>query len=132
MRDKAIIIIIMLLFLIVGFLLQIFFSKNKNKWVGLIIPILCFIFSITTVLSLSMYKNTEIIAEIEDIESVTAIDETIPLQSDKPPVSMLATVLPIFLICNIPTLILLAVYFDFKDKLKFRKKIDKMNVKDLE
>lgn len=49
-----------LVFLAGSIWLQIFLSKKQNKWLGLIIPLICFVFSIMAVLSLAMYTNTAI------------------------------------------------------------------------
>jgi signal transduction histidine kinase len=133
MLKTAIIIIVLLLFLAGSIWLQVFLSKTKNKWLGLIIPLICFIFSIITILSLSMYTNTGITSVTETINGVVVTDKTITSQSEKPSmISMLATVMPVFLISNIPTIIFLAIYFACREKLKLRNELDKMHVQDLE
>lgn len=133
MLKTAIIIIVLLLFLAGSIWLQVFLSKTKNKWLGLIIPLICFIFSIITILSLSMYTNTGITSVTETIDGVVVTGKTITSQSEKPSmISMLATAMPVFLISNIPTIIFLAIYFACREKLKLRNELDKMNVQDLE
>lgn len=133
MLKTAIIIIGLLLFLAGSVWLQVFLSKAKNKWLGLIIALICFIFSIITILSLSMYTNTGITSVTETIDGVVVTGKTITSQSEKPSmISMLATVMPVFLISNIPTIIFLAIYFACREKLKLRNELDKMNVQDLE
>lgn len=131
MQKTAIAIIVILLFLAGSIWLQIFLSKKNNKWLGLIIPLICFMFSIMIVFSLPMY-TTGITSVTETINGVVT-DKTITLQSEKPSIfSMLATVIPVFLISNIPTLIFLAIYSACREKLKLRNELDKMNVQDLE
>ncbi|MBE6069285.1 MAG: hypothetical protein E7211_16585 [Clostridium lundense] len=133
MLKTAIIIIVLLLFLAGSIWLQVFLSKAKNKWLGLIIPLICFIFSIITILSLSMYTSTGITSVTETIDGVVVTGKTITSQSEKPSmISMLATVMPVFLISNIPTIIFLAIYFACREKLKLRNELDKMNVQDLQ
>jgi TRAP-type C4-dicarboxylate transport system permease small subunit len=133
MQRTAIAIIVMLLFFAGGIWFQIFLSKKKNKWLGLIIPLICFMFSIMTVLSLSMYTNTGITSVTETIDGVKVTDKTTTLQSEKSNMlSMLATVVPVFLISNIPTIIFLVIYFACREKLKLRTELDKMNIQDLE
>lgn len=133
MQKRVIAIIVMLLFLAGSIWLQFFLSKKKNKWLGLIIPLICFMFSIMIVFSLSMYTNTGITSVTETINGAVITDKTITLQSDKPSIfSMLAAVIPVFLISNIPTLIFLAIYSACREKLKLRNELDKMNVQDLE
>ena len=41
------------------------------------------------------------------------------------------SVISTFLISNIPTIVLLAIYFGIREKMKIRSEIDKMNIKDL-
>lgn len=131
--EKTVIDMIIILFLLTGSIwLQIFLSKNRNKWLGLIIPLICFMFSITTVLSLVMFTNMESTLVTETINGVVVTDEVITLQSEKPSmISMLATATPVFIISNIPTVIFLAIYFACREKWKLRNELDKMNVQDL-
>jgi len=133
MQKTANVIIVMLLFLAGSIWLQIFLSKKKNKWLGLIIPLICFMFSIMTVLSLAMYTNTVITSVADTIDGAKLTDKTTILQSEKSGMlSMLATAVPVFLISNIPTIIFLAIYFAYREKLKLRTELDKMNIQDLE
>lgn len=129
----AIIISILLLFLTGSIWLQVFLSKTKNKWLGLIIPLICFIFSIITISNLVMYTSMKTVSQTGTIDGITVTDKIINEQSEKPSmISMIATVLPVFLISNIPTIIFLAIYFACRDKLKLRNELEKMNVQDLE
>lgn len=135
---------LILLILLAGSIwLQFFLSKKENKWLGLMIPAICFIFSIITVLSLSMYSITEatqysVVTEATQYSvingSETHIETSGPviLQLERPStMSMLVTALPVFLVTNIPTLIFLAIYFACREKLKTRTELDKMNIQDL-
>lgn len=131
MENEIISIVVILLFLVGSIWLQIFLSKKKNKWLGLIIPLICFLFSIMIVLSLSMYTNTGALVT-KTIDGVVVTDKTSTIQSEKPNmISMLSTVMPVFIIYNIPTLIFLAIYFACREKMKLRTELDKMNIKDL-
>lgn len=131
MLRTAISIIVLLLFLAGSIWLQIFLSKTKNKWLGLIIPLICFIFSIIIILNLSMFTTIRSTSMTQTIDGVVVTDIT--SQSEKPSkISMLVTVIPVFIISNIPTLIFLAIYFACREKLKLRNELDKMNVQDLE
>ncbi len=69
-----------------GILLQIFLSKKESKWLGFILPDMIYCFSLLTIFSLALTNNI-IWWEIFCL---------IPLT---------------FLLANIPTLILLAIYF---------------------
>lgn len=131
---KTVIFIIVLLLLLAGSIwLQIFLSKMKNKWLGLIIPLICFMFSLLIIFSLSMYTNTQITSATKTINGVVVADKGFTPQSEKPSmVSMLAAVIPLFLILNIPTLVFIVIYYACREKFKLRNELDKMNVQDLE
>jgi hypothetical protein len=130
------IIIIALLFLVFiagGIWLQIFLSKKQSKWLGLIIPFICFIFSIVAVLSLAMYTNTEITLVTESIDGVEVNNKTTILHQEQSNIlPMIATAVSVFLLYNIPTIIFLAIYIACREKLKLRSELDKMNIQDLD
>jgi hypothetical protein len=99
-------ILIAIIFLAGIIILQIFLSKRENKWLGLILPIINVIFSIIAVLNMAILGNESIIQIIfQDII--------------------------VFLLCNIPTIILIAIYLACREKFKKNKEIDKMNIQDL-
>lgn len=81
-------------------------SKMKNKWFGLILPILSFIYSLFLVLGIVTFE---------------AMGKG----------QILMTVISTLLVSNTPTIVLLALYFGIREKIKMRSEIDKMNIKDL-
>ena len=94
---------LMKLIVLVGIiLLQVYLSKKENFWYGLIIPILMFLSSVLFILQ------------------IVATDENILILISR---SMI--------FANIPTILLLLIYFTCRNKLKKHKDIDKMNIKDL-
>jgi energy-coupling factor transporter transmembrane protein EcfT len=128
--------IIFLLFLLLLFSgvvwLQIFLSKKNNKWFGLILPFICLMFSLLIVLNISTYSSIQTTVT-ETVDGVVISEETKQIESEKPGMlAILGTVLPVFLISNIPTLVLLAIYYASREKLKIRNQLDKMNIQDLE
>ena len=98
--------LILIITLVGTILLQIFLSKSNNKWFGLILPIINIVFSIMAVLGSAVYAGGEI-AEIAMRSFM------------------------IFLVCNIPTIILIAIYLSCREKFKKKKELDKMNIHDL-
>lgn len=133
MERTGLFIIISLLLLVGIVWLQIFLSKKQNKWVGLIIPLICFLFSILSVFSLSMYTTTNITSLTKTIDGVSVNQETTQRQTEKPSVGeMLAMAVPVFIVTNIPTLIFLAIYFACREKRKKNLELEKMNIQDLE
>ncbi len=102
--------IFFIIYLLLGALvvyLQIYFSKMKSRWMGLILPGLSLIISIIMVLNIA-----EPSANISTAQRI---------------VMMLSA----FLTSNIPTIIFLAIYAVVRQKLKRKLEIDKMNIKDL-
>ncbi|MGF3113973.1 hypothetical protein [Facklamia sp. P13055] len=101
----------LIMFIVYGALiiiLQILLSKLKNKWFGLILPSLSFVYS----MSLSL------------ILTITPLEQSDNMKSLMDFVSTL-------LVNNIPTFILLAIYFVMRKQLKISSQIEKMKIRDL-
>lgn len=96
--------LILLLLVVGGVLLQIFLSRRENKWLGLVLPLLTFLMSLLNVLS---------------IRDTGSISQNVLL--------VLVTVL----VGNIPTLVLLGIYWAVREKRRIKNQIDKMNLDDL-
>ncbi|MEG0943794.1 MAG: hypothetical protein RSD07_02260 [Angelakisella sp.] len=103
----TIMLLIIIALLVGGVFLQIFLSKKKNKWFGLILPAITFFYSMLMVLSIAAL-NGMTGGEIFMLFAST------------------------LLISNIPTIILLGIYFSCREKMKIRCQIDKMNIQDLD
>lgn len=99
--------IIVLVLIIGSFVLQFFLSKREGKWPGRILPIISFLFSLTVPLNYSVPHD-----------GVTA--------------GIIAQLLIITLLVNIPTAIYLTIYFACREKFKRRRQMDKMNIQDLD
>lgn len=106
MRNVLFIFVLFLLVVALVVWLQIFLSKMKNKWFGLILPILSFIYSLFMLLSIATFE---------------AMGKA----------QILMSLISTFLVSNIPTIVLLAIYFGIREKMKIRSEIEKMNIKDL-
>ncbi len=132
---KTVLTIAVLLILLAGSVcLQIFLSKTKNKGLGLIIPLICFLFSLFIVFSLTMFTgNIQTTSTTISSDGTIVTHKAAVLPAERPStISMVASALPVFLMSNIPTLLFLAIYFACREKWKLRKELDKMNVQDLE
>ena len=130
--------LIFLILIIIGIVfLQIFLSKKESKWLGLILPFLTFCFSLVAVAGIAVFttgasatmqeqilQNGEIIYETQEIATtaVGTADVT----------SAIATAIYAFLTYNIPTAILLAIYFACREKQKRNRDLEKMNIQDLQ
>lgn len=93
-----------LLLLVGGVLLQIFLSRRENRWPGLVLPLL------TLLSSLLLPLN------VMDTGSVSK--------------NILAVVVTL-LAGNIPTLVLLAIYWAAREKLRVRAQMEKMGKQDI-
>lgn len=102
-RFLAVALIVFLVLIVGGVALQIFLSRRKSKWLGLILPLLTFLYALALTLN------------------VTSIDGAFPW----------GALLAAFLLGNIPTLVLLAIYWAAREKFRVRDQIDKMNIDDL-
>lgn len=99
--------IFMLIALLAGTVfLQVFLSKRENKWPGLVLPIITFGCSLLVLLGMMAYEGDTV--------------GTIILR-----------IIEALIICNIPTFILLAIYFAVRKDKRKNKEINKMNIKDL-
>lgn len=93
-----------LVVLVGGILLQIFLSRRESRWPGLVLPLLTFLWSLLGPLN------------VMDTGSVS---------------QNVLTVLAALLAGNIPTLVLLAVYWAVREKRRVRDQIDKMKIDEL-
>lgn len=105
---------ILFLILIIGFIvLQVYLSKSENKYLGLILPGICFIFSILAVLNVAVFEKINSDTKMRMVHGSV--------------LGMFA----VFLIMNIPTAVLMAIYFGERKKYKKKSQLDKMNIQDL-
>ena len=103
MARVAITLVFVLALLVGGVFLQIFLSKRENRWPGLILPLLSFLYSLLMACSAVAYNGG------------------IPW----------GAILASLVLGNIPTVILLAIYAACRDRFRKRSELDKMNIKDL-
>ena len=96
--------LVLLVVVVGGILLQIFLSKRESKWPGLVLPAISFLWSLLYLFNLM------------DTGSV---------------VQNILTALLTVLLSNIPTLVLLAIYWAVREKRRKRSELDKMNIDDL-
>ena len=96
---------IILLGLLAGtILLQIFLSKRESKWPGLVLPAITFLYSVLMMLNVTAMETAR---------------------------AVIAALLSAFIMGNIPTLILLAIYFVCREKRRTQSEVDKMRISDL-
>lgn len=97
--------IIFVLIILGGLWLQMKLSKSTAKLPGLILPGLSFLSSLSALFGLAMFQKGFWAA--------------------------IGTVLPVFLMMNVPTLILYGIYHYYQSQNKMMSDIDKMKIQDL-
>lgn len=107
MRNITIMLFVVFALLVGGVFLQIFLSKMKSKWFGLILPTITFLYSLLMILSIAVYDT----------------------MSGGEIFMLIASA---FGLSNIPTVVLLGIYFGCREKMKIRAQLDKMNIQDLD
>lgn len=103
-RVIVVSLVILLAFVVGGVLLQIFLSKRESRWPGLVLPLLTFLSSLLLPLN------------VMDTGSVSR--------------NILAVAVTL-LAGNIPTLVLLAIYWAVREKLRVRDQMEKMGKQDI-
>ena len=103
-RGMIAFLVFVLVILVGGILLQIFLSKRESRWPGLVLPLLTFLWSLLGPLN------------VMDTGSVS---------------QNVLLVLVTLLAGNIPTLILLAIYWAVREKRRVKGQIDKMKIDEL-
>lgn len=103
-RTITVFLIVFLVFIVGGIFLQIFLSRRESRWPGLVLPLLAFLWSLLGPLN------------VMDTGSVSR---------------NVLLVLVTLLAGNIPTLILLAIYWAVREKRRVKDQIDKMKIDEL-
>ena len=98
--------LIVLLFIAGVIVLQVFLSKRESKWPGLVLPLIAFLFGLLYPLNM-----------VAPSEGVT--------------VGFIFQMILVWLLGNIPTIVLLAIYWSCRSKQRRNKQLEKMNIQDL-
>lgn len=96
-------VIVLLVLVAGGILLQIFLSRRQSRWPGLVLPGLTFLYSLLMVLG------------------AVAFNGEFPW----------GPILACLLLGNIPTIVLLAIYWAAREKFRVKSQMDKMKINDL-
>lgn len=137
--------------------LQVWLCKRKTRWLGLILPVLSFLFSLLLVFSLGAFgliqpgsggsmtldENGQVIQQTITENGMTTVYDgegnildqypALDAQEEQNRISMegLLAVGGIFLVCNIPTVVLGGIWLHYKNRRDFQDEIKKMNIQDL-
>ncbi len=105
---RTIIVLTFLVVLLVGsIVLQVFLSRRESPWPGLVLPGLSLLLSLIPLLNVAVLPGSGA-------------------------GNVLTALLLVFLLYNIPTLVLLVIYFACRGKYRRRREMEKMNAQDLE
>lgn len=118
-----IIFIVLFIALLAGVIyLQMRLSRSENKYVGLVLPIIFFILSLIIIFSYVGYYETETVVDgvVTRHHFITGME-----------VGDYFTLIFSFLIANIPTAILMAIYFGERSRMNTKKALEKMKIEDL-
>lgn len=102
-------ILLLIVFLLIGvggIFLQIFLSKKENRLLGLLLPVVTFLYSLVRILSMTISMTISTWADV-------------------------GLILRAFLVTNLSTLVLLAIYWICRDAARRKKQLEKMNIQDL-
>ncbi len=86
--------------------LQILFSKGESKWPGLVFPTISFLLALLYPLNMAAPAGSA-------------------------DAGFLVQMAVVWLIANIPTIVLLAIYFACREKYHRNRQLEKMNIQDL-
>ena len=106
MVGVFILIVLLLAFLVGMVMLQIYLSKRNSRWLGLILPGLCLMQSLVVVFNVAATPDMSIWTMVCQVASAA-------------------------LLGNIPTFVLLAIYFSCRDNQRRKHQMDKMQIQDL-
>jgi hypothetical protein len=107
--------------------LQVRLAKQNSKWPGLILPALTTGVSLIAAFGLAAFSVSPAITEI--VENGEVIRQYVDQPADI--WSMLFQVGSVVFICNIPTVVFLAIYVAYRSRLKQQHALEKMSLQDL-
>ena len=140
--------------------LQVWLCKRKTRWLGLILPVLSFLFSLLLVFSLGAFgliqpgsggsmtldENGQVIQQtVTENGMITTYDGEGNILDQYPDPDaqekqeaqeeifrrLLPSAVLLFLVGNIPTVVLGGIWLHYKNRRDFQDEIKKMNIQDL-
>jgi len=152
MNNATIAVSVVLIFFLAIFagviILQIFLSKKESKWAGLVLPFISLGISLMAVLGVLLFSVstvTEMPAVIENMEIINGENRFSPpndtettdyeyrmtTRTINSPLQIIVSAVYMFIMFNIPTGVLLAIYAACRGKRKKQRDLEKMSVQDL-
>jgi NADH:ubiquinone oxidoreductase subunit 5 (subunit L)/multisubunit Na+/H+ antiporter MnhA subunit len=120
------ILLVAVLAVIIGIvLLQIFLSKKENKWLGLILPLVSVVISLIAYLAVMQNTPHTAATMLTTLNGEIVRQETTVINETS---TIILRAVFIFILYNIPTTILLAIYKSCRGKRKSQRTFDTMSV----
>ncbi len=114
--------------------LEVWLSRRKSRWPGLIMPAITFMVSLFLALGVMLFSvggaATEVQVVDEETGEVVYQEQTVETEQDWT-LGDAAQLGLVLLVGNIPTFVLLGAYYIGREKLRREKMLEKMNIQDL-
>lgn len=114
--------------------LEVWLSRRKSRWPGLIMPAITFMVSLFLALGVMLFSvggaATEVQVVDEETGEVVYQEQTVEAEQDWT-LGDAAQLGLVLLVGNIPTFVLLGAYYIGREKLRREKLLEKMNIQDL-
>lgn len=114
--------------------LEVWLSRRKSRWPGLILPAVTLVLSLLMVLGFAVFSRGGATAEMQVIDQETGEivyqEQTVETEPDWT-LGDAAQLGVVLLVGNIPTFVLLGTYYIGREKLRREKMLEKMNIQDL-
>lgn len=114
--------------------LEVWLSRRKSRWPGLVMPAVTFVVSLFLALGVALFSvggaATEVQVVDEETGEVVYQEQTVETEQDWT-LGDTAQLGLVLLVGNIPTFVLLGAYYISREKLRREKLLEKMNIQDL-
>ena len=114
--------------------LEVWLSRRKSRWPGLVMPAVTFVVSLFLALGVALFSvggaATEVQVVDEETGEVVYQEQTVEAEPDWA-LGDAAQLGLVLLVGNIPTFVLLGAYYIGRERLRREKLLEKMNIQDL-
>ena len=114
--------------------LEVWLSRRKSRWPGLIMPAVMLVLSLLMVLGFAAFSRSGATTEVQVVDEETGEivyqEQTVEAEPDWT-LGDTAQLGLVLLAGNIPTFVLLGAYYIGREKLRREKLLEKMNIQDL-
>ncbi len=114
--------------------LEVWLSRRKSRWPGLIMPTVMLVLSLLMVLGFAAFSQSGATSTVQVVDEETGEivyqEQTVEAEPDWT-LGDAAQLGLVLLVGNIPTFVLLGTYYIGREKLRREKLLQKMNIQDL-